>query len=43
MIVSTLLVLSVATLLGRTAWTQARAQASLQPVRVRADRARRSR
>ncbi len=40
MVVSTLLLLSVAAVLGQAAWTQARARASLQPVRVRADRPR---
>ncbi|MFP6561745.1 hypothetical protein WJ542_26055 [Paraburkholderia sp. B3] len=40
MIASTLLLLSVAALLGQVVWTRARSRASLQPVRVRADRAR---
>lgn len=38
MIASTLLLLSVAALLGQLTWTRARA--SLQPVRVRANRTR---
>jgi hypothetical protein len=40
MIASTLLLLSVAALLGQVVWTRARSRASLQPVRVRADRTR---
>jgi hypothetical protein len=41
MLASTLLLLSVAALLGQMAWTRAaRARANLQPVRVRADRTR---
>jgi len=41
MLVSTLLVLSVAVVLGRATFKQMRARARLQPVRVRADRPRR--
>lgn len=40
MIASTLLLLSVAVLLGQVVWTGARSRASLQPIRVRADRTR---
>jgi hypothetical protein len=36
MIASTLLLLSVAALLGQVVWIRARSRASLQPVRVRA-------
>lgn len=41
MIASSLLLLSVAALLGQAAWIRTRAQARLQPVRVRVERARR--
>lgn len=40
MIASTLLLLSVAVLFGQVLWTRARSRASLQPLRVRADRTR---
>ncbi|WP_267904847.1 hypothetical protein [Paraburkholderia acidisoli] len=43
MLTSSLLLLSVAALLGQVAWTRARARASLQPVRVRASQPRRYR
>lgn len=43
MLASSLLLLSVAALLGQIAWNRARARASLQPVRVRASQPRRFR
>jgi hypothetical protein len=43
MIASTLLLLSVAALLGQMTWTRARSRASLQPVRVRVSATRRPR
>jgi hypothetical protein len=43
MIASTLLLLSVAALLGQVVWTRARSSARLQPVRVRVNPTRHTR
>lgn len=43
MLSTSLILLATAALLGQAVWTRAKARASLQPVRVRADRPRRYR